>query len=205
MRQILQNFLLFFLLFAAISCSQDKNSKVETDFPVKPLIIPGDDGDQHGDGDFTLSIISISQNDTGKIYKAVSSYKNEELGLLIFVPNSRNGNKGFGNGIILKSIGKQSDRLLALFAALYKQKLPANSKFVNSVSVEYVDLSAFAKSLGGSVPNNESNIMEYKLFFKNKDDEAELYLNIKTKEQLVEIDEKDEEYRPTIIKILEAH
>ena len=205
MQRVFKNFLFLFFLLAAISCSQNTSRKAETNFPVKPLSIPGDNGDDWGDGDFAISITNISKNDTCVIYKAVSSYKNEDLGLLIAVPNSPNGSKGFGDGIILKSIGKPSDRLLALLATLYKQKLPANSKFIDSVSLAYVDLNQFGKSLVSTDPNNDPDVKEYKLFFQSKDEEAELYLNIKPKKQLVEIKEKDEEYRPAIIQMLEAH
>jgi len=205
MRRVFQNFTYFFFLLAGVGCSQNINKKVETNFPVKPLSIPGDNGDDWGDGDFAISITNISKNDTCIIYKAVSNYKNEDLGLSISIPISQSGNKGFGDGIVLKSIGRQSDRLLALLATLYKQRLPPNSKFINSISLSYVDLSQFEKSVAGSVPKTGSGEMDYKLFFQTKDDEAELYLNIKPKEQLVEIKEKDQEYRPTIIQMLEAH
>ena len=202
MRRSLEKFLLLFLLFAAVSCSENRNSKSEVNFPIKPLIMPGDNGDDWGEGDFAISITNISENDSGKEYKAISQYKNEEIGLAIFVPNSKGGNKGFGSGITLKSIGKRSDRLLSLLAMLYKQKLLADSKFIDSVTVEYVDLDGFAKSVDNNFVNKDSNSKDYKLFFESKDDEAELYLNIKPKEHLIEIKEKDQEYRPAIIQML---
>ena len=196
-------FLFVFLLSVCINCSQNKSSNAENNFPVKPLVIPGDNGDDWGDGDFVLSITSIAENDTGKMFKAVSSYKNEEVGMLIIVPKSKNEKNGFGNNIILKSIGKPSDRLLLLMAQLYKQKLSPDSKFVSSISIGYVNLGEFAKSLGGT-PESNSNTTEFKLFFTNKNDEAELYLNIKSGKRIVEIKEKDQEYRPTIIQMLKA-
>jgi len=203
MCQIPKLFFLLLLLSTAIGCTQNKSSQAATNFPIKQLIIPGDNGDDWGDGDFVLSITNISENETGKVYKAVSSYKNEELGLLIIVPKSKSEKNGFGNNIILKSIGKPSDKLLALMAQLYKQTLSPDSKFVSSISTEYVDLKEFAKSLGDT-NNKESDTKEYKLFFTNKNDEAELYLNIKPNDRIVEVKEKDQEYRPTIIQMLKA-
>ena len=48
MRQILKKFSMLFIFVAAIGCSENKSSKAGSNFPVKPLIIPGDNGDDWG-------------------------------------------------------------------------------------------------------------------------------------------------------------
>lgn len=171
-------------------------------YPVKPLVI--NNGEEEGWGaDIRLSVINITENDTAKVYKAVSDYENKKIGLIVSVLKNKEGDKGFGKGLTLKSIGEESDYLLLTLLKLYKQKIDTSIKFINSVSVDYVNLNEFAKTLGadGSGPVVAN---EYKLFFQGQsgEDYAELYLNINPDEHWIELREKDEEYRPLIIKFL---
>lgn len=77
-------------------------------------------------------------------------------------------------------------------------------KFTNSISVTYVNLDEFAKSLGAQDGGDYETQNQYKLFYEGsgEDEYAELYLNISPTEHWIELREKDEEYRPTIIKFL---
>jgi hypothetical protein len=202
--------IIFILLFTQISCSytQDRTSKIPSKsargdiFSKKPLIVCPDKADCFG-ADIRLSIISLFENDTSTVYKAVAVYNDKNLGLLVFIPKAKEDSKGFGKkDITIKSIGKESDDLLELMATLYKQKIARDAKFTPSVSASYVNLSEFAKSVAGSQDKDSSTIDEYKLFFENKTDEAELYLNINPKDKWIELREKDPEFRATIIEIL---
>jgi hypothetical protein len=193
---------ILFVLCVQLSCSFNQSkSRDSTNLVVKPLVIFNDKEDGWG-GDIRLSIVGMSENDTAQIYKAVSLYKGIPLGLLIFVPKRKTGDQGFGNGISLKSLGKESNNLLYELAKLYKQNVAIDVKFGESVSASFVDLKKFAKSVVGKVGEGDPNTMEYKLFIETKDDEAELFLNINPVDNWIELREKDLDYRTVVIKAL---
>lgn len=172
-------------------------------YPAKELII--DNGEEEGWGaDIRLSIVSVAETDTSSLYTAISTYQGNKLGLLVSLPKQKEGDKGLANGIALKSIGTESDNLLQALAQLYKQKTDTSLKFTKSITVAYVNLDEFAKSLGAQDGSEYKTQNQYKLFYegKNEDDYAELYLNIDPAEHWIEIREKDEEYRPIIVKFL---
>jgi hypothetical protein len=62
-------------------------------------------------------------------------------------------------------------------------------------------LGTFAKDVAGKGVDDSAK-KEYKLFFTLKDDVAELYLNIDDHQHRLEIQEKDPDYRPGIIRSL---
>ncbi|HYG38624.1 MAG TPA: hypothetical protein VD908_08400 [Cytophagales bacterium] len=196
----MQRITIIFFIATVFSCSTNQNKT--TNYPVQPLQI--DNGEEEGWGaDIQLSIVEKSENDTVKIYKAISSFEGKELGLMIFVPKAKEGDKGFGQGITLKSIGSQSDNLLRVLSQLYKQKADSANRFIKSRSVNYVNLKEFAKSLTGQ-EGQWTGANEYKLFFEGIGDQeyAELYLNINADENWLELREKDEEYRPIVLNFL---
>ncbi len=206
-----KNFL-FGLTVFLLSCNNSDNSqKAKADtkqqekqtFPIKELVI--DNGEEEGWGaDIRLSITSILETDTTKIFKAISSYEGKNLGLLVSIPKAKEGDKGFAKGITFGSLGIESDYLLSTLAKLYKQKMDASIKFISSISVTYVNLKEFAKSLGAQDGGQYTTPSEYKLFFEGNgdDDYAELYVNINPDENWIELREKDEEYRSALIKFL---
>jgi hypothetical protein len=171
-------------------------------FPVQPLKISS--AEEGWGADLRLSIVNKSENDSAEIYTVVSSYEGKELGFLLTMKKTKEGKKGFGNGITLKSTGVTSDNLLRTLSKLYKQKEDTSLKFVSSVTVNYANLNELAKELGGQKEEAYVVASEYKLFFEGKagEDYAELFLNINENEHWVELMEKDEEYRPSIIKFL---
>lgn len=190
------------IICAQIGCSPNKNKTPDnTDFLIKPLIVLNDKDDGWG-GDIRLSVVDISENDTSKIYKAVSRSNNEDFGLLIYVTKKRINSQGFGDAITLRTIGKESDNLLHKLSELYKQRIAPGSKFADQVSASFVDLTIFAKSVTGSTGNTNPNIKQYKLFFETKDDEGELFLNINSADKWLELSEKDPEYRPVVLQAL---
>ena len=184
---------------------EDNQSKMTAPsvYSVKPLQI--DNGDEEGWGaDIRLSIVSREENDTAKTYKVVSTYEGKEVGLSIIIPKAKEGAKGFGHGLSLKSIGTPSDNLLSTLSKLYKQRADTVLQFTPVISVNYVNLKEFAKSLTGQEGEPYTVANEYKLFFEDEtgNDYAELYLNVNPQENWVELREKDEEYRPIVIKFL---
>lgn len=182
-----------------IDSSKSWNSTT-TKYAVQPLKI-GDEDEGWG-ADIRLSIVEKSENDTAKIYKAVSLYNAKELGLIVSVPKRKEGAKGFGQGISLKSIGTSSDYLLQTLSKLYKQPLDPTAAFVNDINVTYVNLKEFAKSVAGQ-EGQYTAANQYKLFFEGKDEEyAEVFLNVNSEENWIELAEKDEEYRPDLLRFL---
>ena len=191
-----------FIALTQIGCSFNQNkSSGSSGSAIKPLIVLTGKDDNWG-ADIRLSIINISENDSSKIYKAVSSDNKEPLGLLIIVTKKKTNGQGFGNAITLKSIGTESDNLLHKLSELYKKKIAADSKFADTVSAGFVDLKEFAKSVAGSSGDGDSDVDEYKLFFETKNDEGELYLNINSTDKWVELKEKDEDYRSVVLEAL---
>ena len=201
MKKILYGLTVF--LFSCNSSDKTQNTSSNETFPVKELMI--DNGEEEGWGaDIRLSIFSIRETDTSKLYTAISTYQGTKLGLLVSIPRRKEGEKGFGNGISLKSIGIESDNLLQTLAKLYKQKADSSLKFTTSITVTYVNLDEFAKSLGATDRDEYKTQNQYKLFYEgsSEEDYAELYLNISPSEHWIELREKDEEYRPVLIKFL---
>jgi hypothetical protein len=193
-----------FLLIALFGCSDNKAKTDEATgnpaFTIKPLVIGT--GEEGGWGaDIRLSITDIADGDSATTYTAISSFEGKNAGLAIVIPRAKEKD-GFGEGIVLKSIGPESDYLLRALAKLYKQKADTALKFVDSVSANYVNLKEFAKSLGGQEGRNYSTENEYKLFFETSDDAGELYLNINSGEHWIELKEKDEGYRAVVIRAL---
>ena len=198
----MKKLIVLFVICAEIGCVQNQNKASDSkDLSIKPLVVLNDKDDGWG-ADLRLSVVDITENDSAKVYKAISSYNKKNLGFLLFIPKQKTNDKGFGNGITLKSVGIESDNLLHELAKRYKQSVPVDSKFVESASASFVDLGEFSKSLGGKVVGNDPNVDEYKLFFETKDDEGELFVNINLVDKWVELSEKDPEYRPIMIKAL---
>lgn len=206
----MQKITFIFFLATLFSCSNNQTSADNTQtmvsdtttYAVQPLQV--ENGEEEGWGaDIKLSIVAKTENDSTRIYKAISSYKGKELGLLVFVPKRKEGDKGLGHGISLQSIGSRSDYLLQTLYQLYKQTVDTTATFSKSINVTYVNLKEFAKAFSGQ-EGHYTAANEYKLFFEGKGDEeyAELYLNINLVDNWIELREKDEEYRPIVLRFL---
>jgi hypothetical protein len=168
---------------------------------IKPLIISGEDT---WNGDIILSIVSYMETPDARIYKALSSWHGRNLGLMVSIPQ-QTGEKGFGTGFEVKSIGEESDHLLQTMGDVWGQKLNTSSRLRPELSLAYVDLKEFGKSLGAPHDPN-SPYSRYKLFFQGSSDEdyAELYINVNAIEKILEIMEKDSGYREPLTRWLTA-
>lgn len=192
-------FLYIILVLAGCQSSDKLNGKKNS---VRPLVIF--DNEEGAWEDIRLSVTNIMQNDSAKIYTAISSYDNENVGLSIALPTRNEDTDGFGNKYIrINRIGIESDNLLHVLAKLYNQRLNANAKFASSINAKYVNLRAYGASLKKQKGNDSLKMSaDYKLFFQTKDDAAELFLNVDKAGKWIELKEKDADYRPLIIKIL---
>lgn len=199
------------LVFQFLGCASDPSTngsvpasqprKVVESYPEKPVVKFEDNGDDTGFGDFALSIVAVSETDTAMVYKVLSTWETKNIGLLIEIPK-KEGDKGFGHGIHLKRTGMESDNFVRFMASEYKLRADSVKHFAD-LTVDYVNMNSFARELGAK--KYDTTLDEYKLFFQGPDttDYAELYLNVDNRQKQIQFKEKDLEYRPTIIRLLQ--
>ena len=171
---------------------------IKETFPAKELLI--DKGNEQGSGaNIRLSFTESSPRDIGVLYKINSTYKNKVIGFEILVPNP-----GLSK-LIIKSTGVSSDNFIHVFSKLYKQQIDTSAKLTDIITVDCMNMGDYIDSLNKQSDGNyTSTKSQYKLFFQGKEenDYAELYLDVNEKEHWIELGEKDEEYRPILIKLL---
>jgi hypothetical protein len=162
-----------------------------------------DNGDDVGAGDVHFSVVEMKKVDASFVYELQAKYKKKLVGFQVAIPqNTNQGEKGFGKGVEIRSLGKKSDDFRNALAEIYKIKVDTNKKFVNSIPAAFVDLDIFAKTLVKNANTNQDYLNQLKLFFDSPDgDEAEIFLNVRKGQHVVELAEKDEEYRSFIIKL----
>lgn len=152
-------------------------------------------------GDVRLSFTERTTSGKAIIYKVNSTYEGKNIGFELIVPT---------HGLVklsMKSDGTSSDNFIHVLQKLYKLKVDTTSKFVLSISADCINMGDYIDSLNKQTDGNYISTAENKLFFQGEkeDDYAELYLNINESEHWIELKEKDEEYRPIIIRLLTRH
>ena len=154
-----------------------------------PEIYRPDPKDPGGFIDLDLKIESMNCPawDNCKVL-AKGLHQGVEVGVQIEIAKT----KGRSLGIHYRSIGEPSDRLLLAIAQLYK--IPATSKRFRKDA--YADLVVLQAT---------NDAMANKVFFFADGPEskyAELYTNIDRKKGVLQIHEKDDEYRANVFKAL---
>jgi hypothetical protein len=196
------------LLSTLFGCGQDNNKKQNTS-EIKLEEITSRTDTSEGFSDIFLKITSDVKSDTAHTYVAKGLYKNKTVGLQFEVkskmPNgiTAEGEMNSKDGFIRKavkiiSIGQESDELIKALSELYEiplQKLFTKAKLVTT-----------AFSLNQKVADlDKPDYYKFKLFFNEDSDEdsyAELFFNINTNEKIIELHEKDNDYRKPLIKTL---
>ena len=191
----------FSFLFGCKNNNEDKSANLNLVEITSRLNI------EDGWFDIFLKVTEDKKTDSSHIYIAKGLYKNKTVGLQIevsskikagIVNDEIDSENGFlSNGVKFKSIGTESDEFIKALAELYNQ--PAVKNFSSKT------ISATTFSLNDkSVNLQKSDYYKLKLFFEENDENlySEMYLNINTKKQEIEIHEKDEAYREPIIKVL---
>ena len=156
--------------------------------------------------DIYMKIVSDIKTDSSHVYTVKGLYKGDIVGLQIevrsdigagIVNGSVSGGSGFlADGVIVQSIGKESDKLIAAIAELYQ--FPTKKGFTkHPIASTIFSLNEKAVAL------DKEGYYKLKLFYEIAEDElyAELFLNINTSTKEVELHEKDQEYRNNLIKI----
>ena len=184
------------LLFAC------KGNKLENSMPVN-LLVDSLSSDGFG-GDIHFSIIKTKAFDTSVVYTLQAVYKNKTVGFDVEVPKITNAaNNGFGAGIVIRSVGEQSDNLRNALGEIYKIKIDTTKKFVKSADASYVDLIKFSKSVEIKTKDDPDYQKKLKLFLMSKEgEEAEIFFNINTENTIAEFPEKDVEYRKILLTLL---
>jgi hypothetical protein len=104
----------------------------------------------------------------------------------------------YQGSVLYRSIGEDSDAFVQVLDELYGTKL--NSKTMRK------EIPFTAISLEGNPQDLAKGITKIKLFFEgdNEEEYAELFTNIHLSVRRLEFREKDEEYRPAIVKAFQG-
>lgn len=160
-----------------------------------------------GFSDIFLKIVSETKTDSSHLYIAKGLFEGKTVGLKFEVksniPNGitsqgeMNPAHGFThNAVKIGSIGREGNDFVKALGVLYG--FPTSKAF----SKQTISTTAF--SLNQKVADlTKSDYYKFKLFFEEEDEElyAELFFNINTREQTIELHEKDQEYREPLIKV----
>lgn len=158
--------------------------------------------------DMVFRIRDVHEDQNGWTTLTVDAkHEGVNVGLMIAVrPGMRSGIVGdeidktafYPKGILLLRDEKNSDALLRAFESLYKAK-KRSSQFR-----ERSEVTAFA--LSGDPRKLKTNYVKFKIFHDDKDERGEyfeLYLHINIPGGIIALNEKDQEYRPAILKSFE--
>lgn len=200
--------ILVLALFVMVGCFENETKKkvLPENSRVKEIVFFNVRRGESGiDGsDIKLSIKDTTHTDSTVNYEVVSIYNNNEIGFMISIPKESSAG-GFGDRFVLKSIGKPSNFFLYILSVVYGQEMIDPQKFVDEIKVNYVDLRKPAKAESEKNGSDSYKIGgDYKLFFDNNDGKvpAELYINIDSTANYIEIREKAPAYRTGILKAL---
>ncbi|SHE67821.1 hypothetical protein SAMN04488522_101894 [Pedobacter caeni] len=158
-----------------------------------------------GFSDIYLKIISDKPTDSTHIYVAKGLYHGKTVGIQVEVKSNmpagitQNGeisNAGFiYDAVTFFSIGEESNELIKALGTLYS--VNTSRPFASQVTATTVF------SLNKNISNlNTAGNYKFKLFFDTEADVPEIYLNLNLTEGIIEILEKDQEYRKPIIDVL---
>jgi hypothetical protein len=135
-----------------------------------------------------------------------AKYKNEVVGLKVnikdgipagIVNNEMEKTSFTKKGVEILSIGKESNNLIKAISELYEQ--PKKLKFTS----KKLSLTLFPLNQEKAVLENGE--FKFKLFFDENNEQnlySEIFLNPNLKNGTLELNEKDEEYRMNIVKLL---
>jgi len=193
-----------FILISAITilgCGQ--NDKQETPIADQLEEITVKTNLSEGFADVYLKIVKDTPNDSSHIYIARGLFNGKKVGLQFELKSNthagltKDGGMGEGgfisNPIKFSSIGEESNEFIKALSTLYG--LPTKSAFGKEVmATAAFSLNAMPADL------DKPGYYKFKLFFESNECVPELFFNINTEERIVELKEKDNEYRAAIIK-----
>jgi len=132
------------------------------------------------------------------------------IGFQLLIP-SRTDSDGSASDLQIRSLGKISKNFKNDLARLYQVKANEDENFINILHLSFVDLDKYAITVKGKdraivegkATSETDNFKHYKLFFGEEKEagpeEAEVFINVNERMNVVELREKDTEYRKAII------
>lgn len=174
-------------------CNDDKNLTELT----------SSQGAEEGWQDMIFTITEKKKENAFWILTCKSKFRNKIVGLQISIAdeipagiiNEEIDNSKFvPKGVVIQSIGKESDKLIEVMSKLYGQ--PKKVKFTN----EKLPFTVFP--LNKEKGTLENGRLHFKVFYDQEDDRnlyAEFFLNPDLKNGNLELNEKAEEYRQNIV------
>ena len=200
------------LLSFLFGCKNDNGQKINllTDSDTTKIIleeITAHIDTAEGWNDIFLKIVSDKQTDSSHVYIGKGLYKGKTVGLQCEVKKGIaagliqsgeiNKNAFVSNGVKLTSIGQESNDLVKSLSELYQ--FPTTKPF----TMQTITTTAFSLNQN-KVDLNIKDYYKFKLFFEENTEDlySELFFNIDLTRQIIELHEKDEEYRENIIKVL---
>lgn len=175
----------------------------EPDVPL-PEITSAAEEDWH---DFTFAIRKDDKlPDGSRALEARGLYRGREVGVLVVLsaswPEAKFDQKvpwtAYKGVITYRSLGPASDSFLHIMdelygTALHPKSMRAETKFTGI-------------SLGGKPNELEKEPVKIKVFYESDDEQryAELFTNIDLQHRVLQINEKDEEYRKPVVRALTA-
>lgn len=168
-------------------------------FPIRELLVYTEEGF----GDIRLSIHMINLQPNYTVITALSATGDDMVGVRVLLPTTSPDETGFGHGLLLESVGQESDRLLTLLSNLYDTPLISPARFATRITAAFVDLDDFAMANFGQC-DRQPHLRKLKIFLEGEEGEmAEFYLNIHLEEGWMELHEKDEGYRESMLELLQ--
>jgi hypothetical protein len=180
----------------------ESNSSVQLD---KPPEVTSES--EEGFHDLVFYIQDYKKLDDGtQTIRASGIYKGQKIGLdVVLGANWKAGSLGkdvplvtYQGVVTYRSIGTESDLVLKVVDELYGTKLNPNTM---KTEIRFTGI-----SLGGDPRDLAKEPVKIKLFYEEGGDDgyAELFQNIEIATHKIYINEKDESYRPMIVKALNA-
>jgi len=152
--------------------------------------------------DISLSIIESKESDKYIEYNTSATVNNDTIGIIVKLKkdipagfiNGEPKNMFLKEGIEFISKGKESDNLLRFISEKYGFK---NS----NISIKDTQMFTCA-NLNQEKPNYKSGESRFKIFLEGEEDYSELFVNFNFTKRIVYLNEKDEEYREPLIKLM---
>jgi len=152
--------------------------------------------------DLPLSIIESKELDEYFEYNASATVNNNAIGIILrlkkdipagFV-NNEPKNIFLDEGIQIISKGKESDDLLKFLSNKYGLQ---NDNLLLKESQIFT-----CANLNQEKVNHKKGISRFKIFLEEGEDYSELFVNFNFSKNIISLNEKDEEYREPLIKLM---
>lgn len=155
--------------------------------------------------DVPLSIIATKELDNYFEYDAMATFKTEKVGIIIRLKkdipagfiDGEPKNMFLNDGIEFISKGVESDLLLWFLSNRYGIK----NEFIKLKDTQMFTCA----NLNEKKPDYKSGSSRFKIFLESDEEYAELFVNFDFSKGIIYLNEKDEEYRVPLIKLMKAN